>query len=87
MYNAAGGLGFFVTLWLSGFWQGWQWNNPSIPFIDTVVGGWPGRVTIKLGYPVLPKVGRGIFLGHTASHTVIVGARKADPPRTKVREG
>jgi cytochrome c oxidase cbb3-type subunit 1 len=26
-----------VTLWLGGFWQGWQWNNPSIPFIDTVV--------------------------------------------------
>jgi cytochrome c oxidase cbb3-type subunit 1 len=32
-----GGLGFFVTLWLGGFWQGWQWNNPSIPFIDTIV--------------------------------------------------
>lgn len=31
-----GGLGFFVTLWLGGFWQGWQWNNPLIPFIDTV---------------------------------------------------
>jgi len=32
-----GGLGFFTTLWLGGFWQGWQWNNVSIPFIDTVV--------------------------------------------------
>ncbi|MBX7223524.1 MAG: cbb3-type cytochrome c oxidase subunit I [Blastocatellia bacterium] len=32
-----GGLGFFVTLWLGGLWQGWQWNNPAIPFIDTVV--------------------------------------------------
>jgi cytochrome c oxidase cbb3-type subunit I len=32
-----GGVGFFVTLWLGGFWQGWQWNNPAIPFIDTVV--------------------------------------------------
>jgi cytochrome c oxidase cbb3-type subunit I len=32
-----GGLGFFVTLWLGGFWQGWQWNTASIPFIDTVV--------------------------------------------------
>jgi len=31
-----GGIGFFVTLWLGGFWQGWQWNNPAIPFIDTV---------------------------------------------------
>jgi cytochrome c oxidase cbb3-type subunit 1 len=33
----SGGLGFFVTLWLGGFWQGWQWNNPAIPFIDTVI--------------------------------------------------
>lgn len=32
-----GGVGFFVTLWLGGFWQGWQWNNPAIPFIDTVI--------------------------------------------------
>lgn len=32
-----GGLGMFTSLWLGGFWQGWQWNNPSIPFIDTVV--------------------------------------------------
>jgi cytochrome c oxidase cbb3-type subunit I len=32
-----GGVGFFVTLWLGGVWQGWQWNNPAIPFIDTVV--------------------------------------------------
>jgi cytochrome c oxidase cbb3-type subunit 1 len=32
-----GGLGMFTTLWLGGFWQGWQWNNPAIPFIDTVV--------------------------------------------------
>ena len=36
-FTMLGGLGFFVTLWLGGFWQGWQWNNPSIPFIDTVV--------------------------------------------------
>jgi len=32
-----GGLGMFTTLWLGGFWQGWQWNNVAIPFIDTVV--------------------------------------------------
>ncbi len=32
-----GGLGMFTSLWLGGFWQGWQWNNPSIPFIDTVI--------------------------------------------------
>ena len=36
-FMMSGGIGFFVTLWLGGFWQGWQWNNPSIPFIDTVV--------------------------------------------------
>ena len=35
-FMMVGGLGFFVTLWLGGLWQGWQWNNPSIPFIDTV---------------------------------------------------
>ena len=33
MYNAAGGLGFFVTLWLGGFWQ---WNNPSIPSMRVI---------------------------------------------------
>jgi cytochrome c oxidase cbb3-type subunit 1 len=32
-----GGLGMFTSLWLGGFWQGWQWNNPAIPFIDTVI--------------------------------------------------
>jgi cytochrome c oxidase cbb3-type subunit 1 len=32
-----GGLGTFTSLWLGGVWQGLQWNNPSIPFIDTVV--------------------------------------------------
>jgi hypothetical protein len=52
---------------------------------DTPAGGWPGQVTIKLGCPVLPKVGRGIFLGHAASHILIVGAREADPPRAAAR--
>ena len=45
-----GGLGFFVTLWLGGFWQGWQWNNPSIPFIDTVVAlkpVWTGALLLR----------------------------------------
>jgi len=31
-----GGLTFFVSLWIGGFLQGLQWNDPSIPFIDTV---------------------------------------------------
>jgi cytochrome c oxidase cbb3-type subunit 1 len=32
----AGGLSFFVSLWIGGFLQGLQWNDASIPFIDTV---------------------------------------------------
>ena len=51
-----GGLGFFVTLWIGGFWQGWQWNNPSIPFIDTVV-------TLKPIWLVRFFSGTLIFLG------------------------
>ncbi len=31
-----GGLSFFVSLWIGGFLQGLQWNDPQIPFIDTV---------------------------------------------------
>jgi len=31
-----GGLSFFVSLWIGGFLQGLQWNDTSIPFIDTV---------------------------------------------------
>lgn len=31
-----GGLSFFVSLWIGGLLQGLQWNDPSIPFIDTV---------------------------------------------------
>ncbi len=32
-----GGLTYFVSLWIGGFIQGLQWNDASIPFIDTVV--------------------------------------------------
>jgi cytochrome c oxidase cbb3-type subunit 1 len=31
-----GGLSFFVSLWIGGFLQGLQWNDPAVPFIDTV---------------------------------------------------
>jgi cytochrome c oxidase cbb3-type subunit I len=31
-----GGLTFFVSLWIGGFLQGLQWNDVTIPFIDTV---------------------------------------------------
>lgn len=32
-----GGLTYYVSLWIGGFLQGLQWNDVSIPFIDTVV--------------------------------------------------
>jgi cytochrome c oxidase cbb3-type subunit 1 len=54
-----GGLGFFVTLWLGGFWQGWQWNNPAIPFIDTVIA-------LKPVWVVRFFSGLTIFLGIVA---------------------
>jgi len=56
-----GGLGFFVTLWLGGFWQGWQWNNPSIPFIDTVVALKPVW-TVRFFSGVLMFAGIATFL-------------------------
>jgi cytochrome c oxidase cbb3-type subunit 1 len=31
-----GGIVFFAGLWIGGFMQGLQWNDPTIPFIDTV---------------------------------------------------
>ncbi len=31
-----GGLSFFVSLWIGGFLQGLEWNDVSIPWIDTV---------------------------------------------------
>lgn len=32
-----GGLLYYVSLWIGGFIQGLQWNDVSIPFIDTVI--------------------------------------------------
>ncbi len=31
-----GGLVFFAVLWVGGFMQGLQWNDPNMPWIDTV---------------------------------------------------
>ena len=67
-----GGLGFFVTLWLGGFWQGWQWNNPAIPFIDTVVALKPVW-TVRFFSGVLIFCGIVLF-GYNVMATVI-GAR------------
>lgn len=56
-----GGLGFFVTLWLGGVWQGWQWNNPAIPFIDTVVALKPIWL-VRFFSGVLIFLGISVFL-------------------------
>ncbi len=73
-----GGLGFFVTLWLGGFWQGWQWNNPSIPFIDTVVA-------LKPVWTVRFFSGALIFCGIIAFAynilATVVGARGVEQPK------
>jgi cytochrome c oxidase cbb3-type subunit I len=76
-----GGLGFFVTLWLGGFWQGWQWNNPAIPFIDTVTA-------LQPVWMVRFFSGALIFLGIVAFAynilATIVGVRGETAPRVPV---
>lgn len=64
-----GGLGFFVTLWLGGFWQGWQWNNPAIPFIDTVVALQPVWA-VRLGSGFL-MFGGIVAFGYNVLATVL----------------
>ena len=72
-----GGLGFFVTLWLGGFWQGWQWNNPAIPFIDTVMALQAHLAgALLLRRPDLPRH-RGVRVQHH-------GARRGAGGRTYV---
>lgn len=65
-----GGLTYFVSLWVGGFMQGLQWNDPSIPWVDTVVfmkPFWVARVVggaliyagvVVFLYLVLRSVGR-----------------------------
>lgn len=74
-----GGLGFFVTLWLGGFWQGWQWNNPSIPFIDTVVALRPvWRVRFFSGVMIFCGI---VLFGYNIMATLIAAGRT---PQAKV---
>jgi cytochrome c oxidase cbb3-type subunit I len=74
-----GGLGFFVTLWLGGFWQGWQWNNPSIPFIDTVISLRPTWI-VRFFSGVLIFFGI-VFFAYNIMATVI-GARGGSGEKT-----
>jgi cytochrome c oxidase cbb3-type subunit 1 len=71
-----GGLGFFVTLWLGGVWQGWQWNNPAIPFIDTVVALEPVWL-VRFFSGVLIFAGITLFL-YNIMATVSSAPREAD---------
>lgn len=75
-----GGLGFFVTLWLGGFWQGWQWNNPSIPFIDTVVALKPVW-TVRFFSGILMFLGITTFLYNIMATVVGAGSE----PKTAAR--
>jgi cytochrome c oxidase cbb3-type subunit I len=72
-----GGVGFFVTLWLGGFWQGWQWNNPAIPFIDTVTALQPVWM-VRFFSGVLIFAGIGLFLYDVMA--TVVGTRSAGRP-------
>jgi cytochrome c oxidase cbb3-type subunit 1 len=72
-----GGLGFFVTLWLGGFWQGWQWNNPSIPFIDTVVSLKP-IWTVRFFSGVLIFAGITLFLYDIMATVIGTGRGSAE---------
>jgi len=71
-----GGVGFFVTLWLGGFWQGWQWNNPAIPFIDTVVALKP-IWTVRFFSGVLIFLGITTFLYNMVATIAKRGAQSA----------
>jgi len=64
-----------VTLWLGGFWQGWQWNNPSIPFIDTVVALKPVW-TVRFFSGVLMFAGITCFLFNIMATVANSGAKQ-----------
>jgi cytochrome c oxidase cbb3-type subunit I len=70
-----GGLGFFVTLWLGGFWQGWQWNTWTIPFIDTVVALKPVWI-VRFFSGILMFTGIVMF-AYNAMATILGGQEKS----------
>ena len=72
-----GGLGFFVTLWLGGFWQGWQWNNPTIPFIDTVIALKPVWI-VRFFSGILMFTGITLFLYNIMATVVDSNGAKAE---------
>ena len=76
-----GGLGMFTALWLGGFWQGWQWNNPSIPFIDTVVALKPVWM-VRFLSGIMIFSGIVLFLYNIMSTAMGSGQAKAELARS-----
>ena len=79
--SGVGGLGMFTSLWLGGFWQGWQWINPSIPFIDTVVALKPVW-TVRFLSGILIFSGIVLFLYNIMSTALGSGEGKAELARS-----
>ncbi len=75
-----GGLGMFTALWLGGVWQGLQWNDPSIPFIDTVVALKPVW-TVRFLSGILIFSGIVSFLYNIMATAVNSGRAEAAPAR------
>jgi cytochrome c oxidase cbb3-type subunit 1 len=72
-----GGIGFFVTLWLGGFWQGWQWNNPAIPFIDTVIALKPIWL-VRFFSGIFMFLGIVLFLYNVVATVIDAGGAKPE---------
>jgi cytochrome c oxidase cbb3-type subunit 1 len=66
---------------LGGFWQGWQWNNPSIPFIDTVVALKPVWM-VRFFSGILIFSGIVLFLYNIWSTALGSGKAQAEPVRS-----
>ena len=74
-----GGLVYFVSLWVGGFMQGLQWNDPSIPWVDTVVFMKPFWAARALG-GVLIYAGVVVFLYLVIRSLGRTGDEPADAP-------
>jgi cytochrome c oxidase cbb3-type subunit I len=75
-----GGLLYYVSLWVGGFIQGLQWNDPSIPFIDTVVSMRPYWVARSAGGALI--LGGVVLFLYNVVRTVRGGAAHADAGAT-----
>ena len=73
-----GGLLYYVSLWIGGFLQGLQWNDWTIPFIDTVASMRPYWIARSVaGFVIF--AGIVLFLYNLAR--TFAGAGEPDPDR------